>query len=439
MFLFHLCIARYAYADGVTVITHGWNPDLSGTPVWLDSLRNAVSENYLGNEQNYGKITVTKSGDALVATCNPWNFDLTAGSTGEILIILDWSAVADHLAGGPPAQDVAGVIIDKIVSSQNSKVPLAELPIHLIGHSRGGGMVCEIARRLGEKGIIVDHVTPLDPHPLTSSDPQPIPNIIDTPTAIYENVVFADTYLQNTEYPTGESISGAYNRTWGTMSGGYYDNGSPYPNHRNVYLMYQGTVDLNNPVNNGEAVMDSQERSAWFTSEESNGDQTGFCFSRIKGTLDRKNDGIHNNELFGGAGVRQNLTWSEAVWPNIADLQVRKDGSALGPGNHAISIGTELDLRYVALDYDNSSTVTLHADSDRNPYNSNDLLSINDPIPHSATNETFIEQSVNWDTSGMSDGTKAYIYAKISDGSRTRYFYAPTCLVFSRNYLLWTK
>ena len=125
--------------------------------------------------------------------------------------------------------------------------------------------------------------------------------------------------------------------------------------------------------------------------------------------------------------------WSEAVWPNIADLQILKDGSALGYGNYTVSIGTELDLRYVALDYDSSSTVTLHADSDQNPYNSNDLTSINDPIQHIATNELFIEKSVNWDTSGMNNGTKAYIYAKISDASRTRYFYAPTCLVFSSN------
>ena len=135
----------------------------------------------------------------------------------------------------------------------------------------------------------------------------------------------------------------------------------------------------------------------------------------------------------GGAGVRQNLMWSEAVWPNIADLQVLKDGSALGYGNHTVSVGTKFDLRYVALDYDSSSTVTLHADSDQNPYNNNDLTSINAPIRHIATNEIFIEKSVNWNTSGMSNGAKAYIYAKISDASRTRYFYAPGCLVFSSN------
>jgi hypothetical protein len=432
--IFTLCFTCHAYADGVTIVTHGWNPSLAGMPGWLESIRNAISDNHLNSEQNFGTITVTQSGNDLVANCDPWNIDLTSGTSGEILIILDWSTVANHLTGGPPTQDIAAVIVDKIVQSQKGKAPLAELPIHLIGHSRGGGMICEIARLLGEKGIVVDHLTPLDPHPLTTSDPQPIfTNIIDTPMAIYENVLFADVYLQDTEYPTGKLISGAYNRSWGTMTGGYHDNGSIYPNHRNIYLMYQGTIDLDNPVHNGEASMASPERTAWFTTEESNGDQSGFSFSRIKGTVDRKKSGLHKNQLIGGAGIRQNLMWSKAVWPNIADLQVRKDGSVLGHGSHTIPIGTTLDLRYVALDYDSSSTVTLHMDSDRNPYNNNDFGSIGDPIQHLATNEIFIEKSVKWKTSGMSDGTKAYIYTKIRDGSRTRYFYAPTCLVFSGN------
>lgn len=434
MLLFDLSIACHAYADGVTIVTHGWNPSANGTPVWLESMRNAVSDNHLGGEKNYGMITVTKSGSNLVANCDPWNFDLTSGTGGEILIILDWSAVADHLTGGPSAQDVAKVIIDKMVIGQKGKAPLAELPIHLIGHSRGGSMICEIARLLGEKGILVDHLTPLDPHPLTASDPQPfLTKIIDTPTAIYENVVFADVYLQNTEGPKGESVSGAYNRVWGAMNGGYYKNGSVYPNHRNIYLMYQGTADLKNPVNNGEASIDSQERSTWFADEESCGDQTGFCFSRIKGTAVRKSDGLHKNPLIGGNGVRQNLLWSEAVWSNIADMQVRQNSSDLGHGRHVIPIGTKLDLRYVVLDYNSSSTVTLLADIDRNPYNNNDIeSSLIAPIQHSVTGNTFIENTVNWDTSGMSDGQEAYIYAKISDGSHTRYFYAPTLLVFSK-------
>ncbi len=430
--LFNLFFCQSAFADGVTIVTHGWNPSIGYKPVWLESFRNAVSKNHLGNEKNYGKITVTQSGSRLVATCDPWNFDLSTGSTGEILIILDWSKVGDYLTGGPPTQNVAKVVVDKILTSQNNKPPLAELPVHLVGHSRGGGMVCEIARLLGEKGIIVDHLTALDPHPLTTSDPQPLfSKIIDTAAAIYENVVFADVYLQNSEYPTGEPVPGSYNRAWGTMSGGYHNNVSFFPNHRNIYLMYQGTVDLSSQVNNGEAVMTSRERSVWFAAEEYSGAKTGFCFSRIKGAVDRKLSGLHNNKLFKGTGIRQNLMWKEAVWPNIADLKICRGDSALDHGNHVISIGTELNLHYVSFDYDSSYTVTIHADSDRNPYNNNDYFALGSSIRHIATGGLFYKNRVTWDTSDVSNGMQAYIYTKISDGIRTRYFYAPACLIFS--------
>ena len=159
-----LCLPLGLQAGGVSIITHGWNPSDSA-PAWMASMRDAIATNFLGGVQNYGTITVTKPAGSLVATCSPWNVDLRTGANSEILILLDWSSVANHLTGGPTAQAVAAVVLDKLVSSQNGQRPLAELPIHLIGHSRGGGMVCELARLLGERGIVVDHLTPLDPHP----------------------------------------------------------------------------------------------------------------------------------------------------------------------------------------------------------------------------------------------------------------------------------
>jgi thioesterase domain-containing protein len=69
-------------------------------------------------------------------------------------------------------QEVAAAIAPKIYEGQNGQAALSELPIHLIGHSRGGGMVYELARLLGEQGIEVEQVTSLDPHPLTTSDTQ---------------------------------------------------------------------------------------------------------------------------------------------------------------------------------------------------------------------------------------------------------------------------
>ncbi len=441
-----LCNAETVRADGVTIITHGWNPSLAGTPAWLASMRDAVATNYLGNEQSYGTITVTKSGASLVATCNPWNVDLAAKSTGEILIVLDWSTVANHLTGGPSSQAVAAVVVDKIVTGQNGKRPLAELPIHLMGHSRGGGLVAELARLLGERGVVVDQVTLLDPHPLTASDPQPpspLPAVIDTPAALFKNVIFADNYWQNYESPTGEAVSGAYHRLWGNMAGGYYDVAlAPYPNHRNIYLMYQGSIDPNNPVNNGEAVMDAPERAAWFNAYETAGAHTGFYYSRLDGNGVRSSvdtpvgggdavrAGLNVDAAIGGAGARQSLTWSAATWPNIGDLQVLQGGSPLSHSSHNVTIGTSLNLRYAVLDYDDASSVTLHADIDRNPYNGNDIGVIGGVQNHAATGASFVQNTVAWDTSGMSAGATVYVYAETSDGTHTRYYYAPAALTF---------
>lgn len=160
------------HADGVTVITHGANPSGASSPTWMASMRDAIATNFLGGAQHYGTITVTGAVGALVAKCGPWNVNLSAGSSSDLIIVLDWSAVASHTTTGVSAQSVAATVVDKIVTGQNGQRPLAESPIHLVGHSRGGGLVCELARLLGERGVVVDHLTPLDPHPLTTNDPQ---------------------------------------------------------------------------------------------------------------------------------------------------------------------------------------------------------------------------------------------------------------------------
>ena len=435
----------YISGNGVTIITHGWNPD-STVPTWLASMRDDIAAGYLGNEKNYATIVVTKTAGSLVVTTSPWNFDLSVGVTGQILVVIDWSAVSNHLLSGVTAQAVAAAVVDKIVTGQNGKQPLAELPIHLIGHSRGGGMVLELARLLGERGVVVDQVTPLDPHPLTTADPQPflVPAIIDTPAAIYQNVIFSDVYYQNNESPTGQYVSGAYNRQWGIMAGGYHDNALPvFANHRNIYLMYQATLNPANPVSNGEASLDATERAVWFNNYETSGTNTGFCYSRLKGTGNRRNGdqpvasgdavkaGLNNNALFGGTGSRQALTWASATWPNIAAFDILSSGTPLGQGNQSVTIGTALNLRYVYLDYASGCTVTLHADVDRNPYNNNDLALIRTVSHSAATGATYTGNTVAWDTSGLSPGDNMYLYAKITDGTKTRYFYAPSRLVFA--------
>ena len=367
---------------------------------------------------------------------------------GDILIVLDWSAVADSLTTGVTAQSVAAIVVNEIVTGQNGQRPLAELPIHLIGHSRGGGLVCELARLLGNYGVVVDQLTPLDPHPLTASDPQPpfpLPAVIDTPAAIYQNVVFADVYSQNNAYPMGEYLSGGYNREWPSLIGGYNNNTPPYntyAEHRNVLLLYQGAITLTNPVYNGEATMGATERAAWYNAYEEAGTNTGFAYSRLEGSGGRTSAstpvaggdaiqaGLNNASAFGGGGARSSLTWSSAVWPNVAQLQVLSNGTALASGPYQIPIGTTLQLSYVYLDYNNGCTVTLHVDTDRNPYNNNDVAVLSTNVC-AATGATYTQGTITWNTAAMTSGTMAYIYAVVTDGTRTRYFYAAPVLKFT--------
>ncbi len=450
-------ISGTAFSAGVTIITHGYNPSVSGVPAWMASMRDDIAAEWLGNEQNYATITITGTLGNLSAACSPWNVGLASSSTGEIIVLIDWSAVADHLITGIPAQDVAAAVLPGITQGQSGQRPLAELPIHLIGHSRGGGLVCEIARLLGEQGVIVDHVTPLDVHPLTASDPQPIfsPNIIDTPAAIYQNVIFADGYLQQISYPGGQPLAGAYDRQWTVIPGGYHNNASPgntYADHRNIILAYHATVKLASPLNNGEATLLGTDRASWFTVYETDGgtpgQKAGFHYSRMAGREDRDSsdqpngaerpiDGFHNDALFGGAGTRTALSWASAVWPNLAQVEVRRGSTTLGPGAVSITIGESLTIHFVGLDADSGSNVTFYVDQDRNPYNGNNLATIGTQSVSSA-GTAFYQGTQTWDTTGLTLTGSGYIYGAITDGTHTRYLYAVPVFNAASSVFDWT-
>ncbi len=438
------------HGNQLVLITHGWDTGVNSKPAWVDSMRDAIARNFLDDERNYANIEIVKSGSKLVASCSFTDDSLTTGKTGTILATLNWSAVANHLVSGVSSQMVAAAVVKLLTESQSGHHPMAELPIHLIGHSRGGGLICELARLLGEQGVVVDQITPLDPHPLTTDDIQsPLRNVIDTPITIYENTVFTDCYFQDSAYPEGEPISGAYNRHFPALPGGYFDNLQPFADHRNVHLLYQGTIDLNNPVNNNEAEMSTEERSAWFNAYENSGDHTGFCYSRIKNNGDRSShetpvtgenqiqQGLHLS--LGGSGTRHALSWGNANWPNLATFKINLSSFTANANTYSTPIGTAIQLNYTALDYNDTYNVTIFADQDRNPYNNNNLKTITQVPGNTATRNSFRQHSFIWDTTDMTDGDQVYLYAEISDSKHVRYLYADESLLFTNakyNYYL---
>lgn len=432
-------------AESVTILVHGWDAD--GT-AWQWA---AASQAAVAPEGNHGTITVLRAADALAASCSSWDVALASSSSGDIAVRVDWSAVADHLFSRVSAQEVAAVVAPLIYQGQNHASPLCELPIHLIGHSRGGGMICEIARLLGEQGIDVDHMTLLDPHPLTSSDPQlPLLRpVTDTPVSVYENVLFADNYWQSRSYPRGERVSGAYNRLWTDLPGGYHDSANSLyrvvADHLNIHLLYLGTIDTAASVSDGMAALGTAERVAWYNEYETEGgvggQRAGFYYSRSRRPGERLQDqspvpggdsiraGYHQDELLGGAGARQPLEWEEAVWPNLLEFDVSLAGRPASAADTALTRGDTLNLRYVYRDYDSGCTVSVHLDQDRNPYNHNSLATIATRSHDSPTGTAVREFKVAALVPALAANGPTYLYVEITDGFRTRYLYASCSFV----------
>src|SRR5205823_6155984 len=221
--------------------------------------------------------------------------------SGEIVIKLDWSALA--IALGTSTTDIADAVVPRLLAT--NFVPelggrsLTEFPIHLIGHSRGGSVVSEMARLLGEQGVWVDQLTTLDPHPVSFP-------YGDADVLVFENVLFADNYWQmnaDPSCPNGESIPGAYNRFLSNLQNGYSCN------HSDVHLWYHGTIDwFDTPATDTQATITSSERQSWWTSYEAEGADAGFFYSLLGGA-----DRLSGDEP-AGAGNGQIRDGYNKVW-----------------------------------------------------------------------------------------------------------------------------
>ncbi|MGI8436529.1 MAG: hypothetical protein ACR2NX_06435 [Chthoniobacterales bacterium] len=156
-------------AGGVTVITHGFNSNVTD---WIIPMAEAMPlhANFPGTSFSCYVISITRNGSgqyiataSLVGGVNP-----TQSDSGEIFVKLDWSTLSS--VGGPSTTTIATAAVSALLSTtlipEMNGRPLAELPLHLVGHSRGGSVITEIARLMGAQGIWVDQVTTLDPRPV---------------------------------------------------------------------------------------------------------------------------------------------------------------------------------------------------------------------------------------------------------------------------------
>lgn len=394
---------------GVTLVTHGQVNGSLG--VWIDSMAEEIVEVF-APDATLGRITIDR--DLNVSS----SFDGTNPATtasGEIVVVLDWSDAAGGLFA--PTNDtfeVAAAAAQELLRAD--LIPafgraLATLPMHIVGFSRGGSVVSEIARELGLAGVWVDHMTTLDPFPRGG----------DAPLGVPQTVAFSDNYYQQLDaFVRGNPVGSlAYERELLSLPGGY---GGIAGDHSDVHLWYHATIDTIGAADDGEADVTVGERPSWFVSGESLGTNAGFAYSRL--ALDKRLstespaggdmliDGYHPGD--GGGGTRNALDQSNATWPNLVRVA--------NPGD--IRTGDSFVIDFVYAEPDSSATVKFMLDRDANPFNGNEL-SLGCASGYAPTGNAPQGQSYVARTDDAAPGTYR-VFAVIEDaGGLRRVLYAP--------------
>jgi len=424
---------------GVTVVTHGLNSNVDS---WVSAMTAAIPVNPSLPGTNYTTYNLSFVLDTNINAYIPkWSriagaHPLTTDS-GEILINLDWRQWA---GGSKSVYEISWVVAyvlaqTNFISELNGHA-VAELPIHLIGHSRGGSLVSEMCLDFGTNGIWVDHFTPLDPHPLNNDgfDSNPPYTVVDAPVRTYENVLFADNYWQTAAFH-GESVAGAYNRQLIHLEAGYWPD--YYGDHFDVHLWYHGTIDLRTPTSDSNATLDTFERSYWYESAEQRGTNAGFCYSLIAGgdRLSTNKPAGSNTDMIRtgynqhwdlGAGSTNNRTALPTYsgrWPN--PIKVALLGSSVIQYGQSNSVGFYYQW---ARPSSESALAEIFIDTDHNPFNGNERLLGQMQVP--GTGQTQVNYRIvpfTVSSAESAPGTR-YLFVKMTDGSRRRYSYVPQAL-----------
>lgn len=363
-------------AGGVTVITHGFNSDVEG---WILPMANRFTGrgDFPGNDLTCYIIEIAGSDGAYTTTVNRVDGPPPDQSdSGEIVVKLDWSKIST--AGATSSTDVAipaaAALLSTTLIPENGGRPLAELPLHLLGHSRGASVVSEIARLLGGQGVWVDQMTLWDPVDDTYGD---------ATIGVWENVLFADNYYQQFgEFfiPQGRPVTHCYNRKLNSLSGGYpYLSGA---HHADVHAWYHGTVELGADANDGFIDITTTMRSTWYAAGESAGATAGFHYSRIAGgdrlsnanpggsSSGTVNDGYNRMwDLGGGISTnRASLPTPADPWPNLIVARRTTSGPSTGGETLPLEFHYQSEVTGVG-----DPTLSLFLDPDPNPWNGNEI------------------------------------------------------------------
>jgi len=234
---------------GVTIITHGFEDDTTG---WVSTMADAIA-NRAGGKSVVAIYTLNVGLDSnnnlavLGLVHQAGTSTVTSASSGETIIKLNWSTVSDGTYSTVQVGDVVAAWLMATPSGSMAGLPaLDELPIHLIGHSRGASLNTEIAGDLGEHNIWVDQFTSLDPHPVDGGSNNPLGvSFGDEPMITWSNIVFADDYWRTNGNgdsidPNGLPVAGAFTQSLAaSVQADFVDSA-----HSSVHAWYFGTIDL---------------------------------------------------------------------------------------------------------------------------------------------------------------------------------------------------
>ena len=417
--------------SGVTLITHGFNSNADG---WVTAMAQAIGDRPdLNIDQALYRLEVTDPGhdNGPLEVTSAWlsgplpTDPLTEDP--EIALVLDWSDVAGTAASGwytRSTYDVAAAVAEALVAADflaELSQPLASLPLHFIGHSRGGSLVDELAHQIGLRGIWVDQVTTLDPHPVDGiNDPFDI-DYGDAPMVAWDNVVYWDNYWRESDELfdfSGESVANVHNVH---LDDAILETGGYSYEHSDVHLWYYGTIDTSEdpPANNG----DEDVPNDWYGGVHPDRLASGYAYSRpVNGT--REQDGL-TAELPGGSAGREPVDLTLPAWANVLDLHVAAPDTTFVDGE-------VIPLDYYQQDADSAATITFALDADRNPFNSNHQDVFESEVSPTVS---LLSGSAELPTINVPTGTY-YVLTTITDSTgQTRYSYAPQQVVIDNPFV----
>jgi len=399
--LFSMFLSPIARGGGVTIITHGFASEADQG--WVSRMADAVTSRVDGVAAIY-VIRLTATNETGYTSCELVGVPtIDNANSGETVICLDWSTMdTTHWSTFAVGDLAFHALIEDFLAKH-----FLEQPIHLIGHSRGGSLISQLAGRLGQCRIWVDHVTTLDSRPLLAD--QGFGGM-----SVWENIVFADNYYQTLVVPLGESIPNAYDNHLSILSDGYF-----LP-HSDVHLWYHGTIDLSPNAFDGTF----QVPSAFYGSGSLARDQVGFKYSLIDKGI-RPSAGLAS--WFNGSANRvtlDNYVDAQYQWPNI----IIENCDGLWTINEDDCVRVKATYSAPA----GGATVTYFVDDDRNPYTvgTGRDLSPSYSVPVSASLPS-PDTRVDYCSLSFSDNGK-YLGARISDGTHVRYCYLAKPMTVTR-------